>query len=190
MSLEEVHGVPSRLQATRGLRLEGQADGFARALSQPVQVCSVCENSRRRDFLGARLSYSGCEPERYRAHAAVDAVRQELCEEVCQQVRVAEASGLGPIGSVDGFLHPSIVKVAVGEPVDREHVEIVLGEQPAKVVEGRGLRQTLGRARRKAEADSERRRRRDASLYGHHVPLDDGTDLGPSLAGVDVGAVG
>ena len=77
---------------------------------------------------------------------------------------------------------------AVRKAVDREHVEIVLGEQALQRGQG-AVGELAGGARGQPEADAERRVGADLRLDRDDVTAEVRLDLGPRLTGVDVGAV-
>ena len=82
--------------------------------------------------------------------------RQQPGQHLGHVLGVALAFRLQPVGAVHRLLHRRSVEGAVGEGVDREHVQVVPGQQRLQVRQRRRGPQ-LGRGRpRQAQADAER----------------------------------
>ena len=73
------------------------------------------------------------------ADAAIDAGRQEAREDVRELHRVIAPLGRAPVRGIHVFLHRALMKTAVRKSIDRERIELVLGEKLARFVDERGV---------------------------------------------------
>ena len=123
-------GLADGLQVAAGLGLEREGDRLARALA-----------AGRGGTPRGRPCARPCAPRRPAATRALNApgtvltvpstrlVGEERGEQLGQTIGVAEPRLVEPVGEIHLFLDARTVERAVGEAVDREHVEAVVSEE-------------------------------------------------------------
>jgi len=192
MAFEECNDLVDGLQKTVRFRFEGKCNQPASACPQSHEVRHVPKKMVDHQWhivgpVQCRLERAG-----NGAHAAFDGTvaRQQIGQQIGQQVRVAQPLRVAPIWQVHLLLHARSMEGPVGETIDGEDIHPVADEEVPKFGKrGRG-RQLGSGACRKPQAHAEIAGGYQSVAHRQHMLAKVGAHFSPRLPGVDVAAVG